>query len=154
MAGVTDKMRNPPRVVGFYGRSGSGKTTLIELVVRALRERGLRAAVIKQSRHAPEMDTPGKDTWRYAQAGANPVVFHAQGESVLFLPGGTTVKDLIEMLAAMGQARPDIILVEGARDEDIPKVRLGEIEGRPNTVMDYDGDFEALMNLLLEGVTE
>ena len=154
MADVEQYKYNPPRVVGFYGLSGSGKTTLIELVVRALRERGLRAAVIKQSRHAPEMDTPGKDTWRYAQAGANPLVFHAQEESVLFLPGGTTVKDLIGMLAAMGQDRPDIILVEGARDEEIPKVRVGDIKARTNTVMDYDGDFEALMNLILEGVTE
>ena len=151
MADVEQYRGNPPRVVGFYGRSGSGKTTLIERVLRALRERGLRAAVIKQSRHAPDVDTPGKDTWRFAQAGANPVVFHAQGESVLFLPGGKTVKDLFEMLAAMGQDRPDIILVEGARDEVIPKVRVGVIEERPNTVMDYMGDFEALLNLILEG---
>jgi len=154
MAEAGQKKDNLPRVIGFYGRSGSGKTTLIERVLRALRERDLRAAVIKKSSHAPEVDTPGKDTWRFAQAGASPVAFHAQEESVLFLPGGTTVKDLIGMLAAMEQGRPDIILVEGARDKDIPKVRVGDIETRPNTVMDYTGDFEALMNLILEGVTK
>jgi hypothetical protein len=44
--------------------------------------------------------------------------------------------------------------VEGARDTDIPKVRVGDIETRPNTIMDYTGDFEALMNLILEGVTK
>lgn len=154
MADATGKKSIPPRVVGFYGRSCSGKTTLIERVLRALRERGLRAAVIKQSCHAPEMDTPGKDTWRFAQAGANPVAFYAESGGVLFLPEVLEVHDLVALMAAIGQKRPDIILVEGVRDEEIPKVRVGDIEKRPNTVMDYDGDFEALMNFILEGVTK
>ena len=154
MADATDKKGNPPRVVGFYGRSGSGKTTLVERVLRALRERGLRAAVIKQSCHVPEMDTPGKDTWRFAQAGANPVAFYAEGGGVLFLSEDLEVHDLVALMAAMGQNRPDIILVEGARDEDITKVRVGDIETRPNTVMDYTGDFDALMDFIQEGVTK
>ena len=33
--------------VGFAGYSGSGKTTLIEQLVRSLKARGLRVAVIK-----------------------------------------------------------------------------------------------------------
>lgn len=154
MAGNTDRNDNPPRVFGFYGRSGSGKTTLIERVLRELVARGLRTAVIKQSCHVSEMDTPGKDTWRFAQAGARPVAFHSGDESVLVLPGETSVKDLIALMAALGQGRPEIILVEGGRDEDIPKVRVGDIETRPNTIMDYTGDFDALMNLILEGVTK
>ena len=57
--------------VGFAGYSGSGKTTLIEQLVRSLKARGLRVAVIKHDVHDFEMDREGKDSWRFSQAGAD-----------------------------------------------------------------------------------
>ena len=59
-----------PIVFIFVGHSGSGKTTLIEKLVRELSGRGLRVAVIKHAHHKVVLDTPGKDSWRYKQAGA------------------------------------------------------------------------------------
>jgi len=59
-----------PPVFSFVGHSGSGKTTLIEKLVRDLGGRGLRVAVIKHAHHKVVLDTPGKDSWRYKQAGA------------------------------------------------------------------------------------
>lgn len=59
-----------PPVFSFVGHSGSGKTTLIEKLVRELSGRGLRVAVIKHAHHKVVLDTPGKDSWRYKQAGA------------------------------------------------------------------------------------
>jgi molybdopterin-guanine dinucleotide biosynthesis protein B len=60
---------NPPVFI-FVGHSGSGKTTLIEKLLRELSGRGLRVATIKHAHHKVELDTPGKDSWRYKQAGA------------------------------------------------------------------------------------
>ena len=54
----------------FVGHSGSGKTTLIEKLLRELSGRGLRVATIKHAHHKVVLDTPGKDSWRYKQAGA------------------------------------------------------------------------------------
>ncbi len=62
-------------VVSFVGHSGSGKTTLVEKLIRELKDRGYRVAVIKHHYHRGlEFDTPGKDSWRFARAGADHVV--------------------------------------------------------------------------------
>ena len=59
-----------PPVLIFVGHSGSGKTTLIELLLPELTRRGLRLATIKHAHHRVALDQPGKDSWRYKQAGA------------------------------------------------------------------------------------
>ena len=60
-------------LIGFYGYSNSGKTTLIERLIGDLRAEGLRVAAVKVSEQALSLDQPGKDSDRYAQAGANGV---------------------------------------------------------------------------------
>ena len=59
-----------PPVLIFVGHSGSGKTTLIEQQLPELTRRGLRLATIKHAHHRVALDQPGKDSWRYKQAGA------------------------------------------------------------------------------------
>ena len=66
--GQTEQQGIP--VIAFAGYSGSGKTTLIEALIPCLRRRGLRVAVIKHGAHHFDMDRPGKDSWRFSQAGA------------------------------------------------------------------------------------
>lgn len=61
------------RVVCFVGHSGSGKATFLEKVVRELKGRGYRIAVIKHTPHGFDMDRPGKDSVRFATAGADAV---------------------------------------------------------------------------------
>ncbi len=70
-------MRNekPLRVVSFVSASSnSGKTTLIEKIVKHLKARGLRVAVVKHASAGFELDRPGKDSWRFQEAGADSVV--------------------------------------------------------------------------------
>ena len=57
-------------VISIVGHSGSGKTTLVEKLVRELSGRGLHIATIKHAHHKVELDTPGKDSYRYKEAGA------------------------------------------------------------------------------------
>ena len=54
--------------------SNSGKTTLIEKIVMILRKKGLRVAVVKHASAGFDLDKPGKDSWRFQQAGAGTVV--------------------------------------------------------------------------------
>lgn len=69
------------RVVSFIAASSnSGKTTLIEKIVRILKARGLRVAVIKHASKGFELDIPGKDSWRFQQAGADSVVLVGPGK--------------------------------------------------------------------------
>lgn len=57
-------------VISIVGHSGSGKTTLVEKLVRELSGRGLTVATIKHVHHKVDLDTPGKDSYRYKAAGA------------------------------------------------------------------------------------
>jgi len=63
--------------------SNSGKTTLIEKVVRILKERGLRVAVIKHASKGFDIDRPGKDSWRFREAGADAVMLVGPDEMAL-----------------------------------------------------------------------
>ena len=58
-------------VIGFSAYSGTGKTTLIEKLVACFKADGLRVAVIKHDAHDFEIDKEGKDSWRFAKAGAD-----------------------------------------------------------------------------------
>ena len=63
------------RTVSFVAAtSNSGKTTLIEKLVAIFRSRGLRVAVIKHASAGFDLDKPGKDSWRFQQAGADAVI--------------------------------------------------------------------------------
>ena len=63
--------------------SNSGKTTLIEKVVRILKDRELRVAVVKHASQGFDLDRPGKDSWRFREAGADSVLLVGPGELVL-----------------------------------------------------------------------
>jgi len=68
-ASMTNISTSPP-VLSIVGRSNSGKTTLLVKLIGELTDQGLRIGSIKHSHHQPEMDSPGKDSWRHKQAGA------------------------------------------------------------------------------------
>lgn len=63
--------------------SNSGKTTLIEKIVPLLKARGLRVAVIKHASKGFDLDQPGKDSWRFGQAGADTVVLVGAGRQAI-----------------------------------------------------------------------
>ncbi len=56
-------------VISFVGHSGAGKTTLMEKLVRHL-SKNHKVATLKNAHHKVELDTPGKDSYRYKAAGA------------------------------------------------------------------------------------
>lgn len=116
----------PPTVV-FMGWSGSGKTTFLEKLLPELAAWGVRAAVIKHDAHSFQMDKPGKDTWRFTQAGA--VCTAISG------PNGWAVlgSDEIELEALREKLPPvDLILVEGHKYSRYPKIQVHRREnGKP-----------------------
>jgi molybdopterin-guanine dinucleotide biosynthesis protein B len=66
-------------IVAVVGKSNSGKTTLIEKLIPELNKRGYRVATVKHHNHALEIDTPGKDSWRHKQAGAQTAFISTPG---------------------------------------------------------------------------
>jgi len=133
----------PPAVIGMYGYSKSGKTTLIERVIRQLTHEGRRVAAVKVSGHAASLDEPGKDTWRFTHAGAVAVALSAQSETALMFNHPLKLDAILRALELLQQ--PEVIIVEGANDPSVRKIRLGEIELRENTIWSYDGIYEHLL---------
>lgn len=102
-------------LVHFIGASGSGKTTLLEKVIRRLKERGHRIAAIKHSHHRVELDRPGKDSWRFAEAGADIVTVAAPDRLATF--ERTEREPGVALLVRSLRGRVDLILAEGFRSE-------------------------------------
>lgn len=135
-------------LIGFYGYSNSGKTTLIERLIGDLRAEGLCVAAVKLSEQAISLDQPGKDSDRYAQAGANGVALAGRGESGFRFPERLDLRKILRVLEDV--SAPDVILVEGADDDFVPKVRVGDKDLRANTLWTYDGDYERLKEIIHE----
>ena len=66
--------------IGFSAWSGTGKTTLIERVIRELKARGVRVAVVKHDVHGIDPCDEGKDSGRFRLAGADRVALIADIE--------------------------------------------------------------------------
>lgn len=98
-------------VITFVGHSGSGKTTLIEKLVRELTQRGLRVATIKHAHHSVQLDTPGKDSWRYTQAGAAMSMLVTQGG--VQLVASDVERREPQQLAERFLGEADVVLAEG-----------------------------------------
>ncbi len=71
-------------IVTFIGWHDSGKTTLVSQVVSELKKLGYKVAVIKSSNDAGiQFDTPGTDTFKHKEAGADSVMLVAPDQMVL-----------------------------------------------------------------------
>lgn len=63
-----------PPVISVVGKSGVGKTVFLEKLIAELKGRGIKVATVKHDVHGFDIDRPGKDSWRHAQAGSDTVV--------------------------------------------------------------------------------
>lgn len=115
-------MAERPTVLQLVGYSNSGKTTLLTKMILLLEQQGLRVGVIKHDGgHDFEWDTPGKDTWRYREAGASLVAITSQTKTAMIEQRPVSLSVLVERMA---QAGADLVLVEGFKKEAYPKLVL------------------------------
>ena len=108
-------------LLSFVGKSGVGKTTLIEKLVAELKRRGYRIAVVKHHAHTTPIDGSGKDSWRFAEAGASLAVVSSPVEIVRF-ERVTRELTLNEIAAQINGV--DLILTEGFKREAAPKIEV------------------------------
>ncbi|MBC8263329.1 MAG: molybdopterin-guanine dinucleotide biosynthesis protein B [Anaerolineales bacterium] len=112
-------------IISVVGKSGVGKTTFLEKLIAELKRRGLRVAVIKHDVHGFEMDRPGKDSWRLAQAGSDSVVI-ASPKKLALIKRLDREMALSEIAAFLSDV--DIILTEGYTRGDAPKIEVSRRE--------------------------
>lgn len=115
-------MNNIP-LLGITGYSGSGKTTLLEKLIPELIARGIRVSVIKHSHHNAQVDKEGKDSWRMKEAGSAQVIMACDNRWAMM----TETPELVSLQYLAQQFDPaltDLVLVEGFKQEPIPKILL------------------------------
>lgn len=111
-------------VIAVLGSKKSGKTTTIEALVKGLTSVGYSVAAVK---HVSEpdftIDTRGKDTWRYAQAGANTVVTVSSRELAIIRKIDFSELSFQRIISEC-QDDADVVFLEGFRSlvEYEPKV--------------------------------
>ncbi len=101
-----------PRVYSFIAWSGTGKTTYLEGLIAALRARGLRVAAVKHDAHRLALDTEGKDSWRFARAGADVVAVADAEKCAVMEYRPVRLETLLTRLP-----ETDVVLVEGWHEE-------------------------------------
>jgi molybdopterin-guanine dinucleotide biosynthesis protein B len=109
--------------------SGTGKTTYLEKLIPYLKAQGIRLGMVKHDAHRIEMDKPGKDTYRFTQAGADAIIISSPQKVALIEqpPQELTLDQVISRLPPV-----DLILTEGYKSIPNPKIEIHrKALGRP-----------------------
>ncbi len=117
--------RRPVPVISVVGRSGVGKTTVLVPIIAEIKRRGYRLGVVKHHVHDFEIDQPGKDSWRHAQAGADAVALSAPNKMALSRKLDQELP-LDEIVNMMGEV--DLVITEGYKHGDRPKIEVSRRE--------------------------
>ena len=109
-------------VIAIVGKSGSGKTVIMEKLIAEFKARGYRVGAIKHAHQTVELDAPGKDTWRYSQAGSDATVVSSPSRITIFksLDREPTLE---ESALLLGEGY-DLILAEGFKKSRVPKIEV------------------------------
>ena len=109
----------PAPIVAFVGHSNSGKTTFLEKLIPELKKRGYRVAVVK---HVPGHLSPlsERDSDKLLVAGSDTVVIDAPEK--LVITSAQTQESSLESIALFLGESFDIILAEGFKTADVPKI--------------------------------
>jgi molybdopterin-guanine dinucleotide biosynthesis protein B len=135
-----------PAIFGIYGESGSGKTRLIVDIIKQINKEGFRIACIKITDKKINLDIKEKDTWEYAEAGSKLVVLSSSNETDFLIKNKIDIQKIINQINFVDGY--DLIIIEGANDDFTPKIRLGNIKKRKNTIQTYKGDFKELLETI------
>ena len=117
-----------PPLFGLAGWSGSGKTTLSTKLIRNFTKIGINVGTLKHAHHKFDIDKPGKDSYNLRKAGAKPVIISSKERFALIQENDQNEeKSLFKMLEMFSKEpinKCDIIVVEGYKNENIPKLEV------------------------------
>ena len=112
------------RLLAISAWSGTGKTTLLEQVIQLLKTQGIRSGLIKHTHHQMDIDTPGKDSYLLRKAGADQVIVASNQRWALMVESPNKPLSLMQLASQMDSSTLDLVLVEGFKDEPVPKIAL------------------------------
>ncbi|HKO67030.1 MAG TPA: molybdopterin-guanine dinucleotide biosynthesis protein B [Burkholderiaceae bacterium] len=131
------------KAIGFIGYSNSGKTTLIEKLIPIFRSDGLAVSALKNAHHGFDMDRPGKDSFRYRDAGAQQVLIATGSRWALLSETPQRAATLDELLRELAPC--DLVIVEGFKSEgNIPRIEVRRTANVDPPIFPHDANVVAL----------
>ena len=109
-------------LVTVIGKSGCGKTTMLEKLVAEFKNRNYKLATIKHHSHRGfDIDKPGKDSWRFAQAGSDQVVIASPDKIASYrkIDNELTLDEIVANISDV-----ELILVEGYKQAGKPALEV------------------------------
>lgn len=111
-----------PFMISFVGPSNTGKTTLLARLIREFSQRGLLVGAVKHSRSCFQFDIETKDSFLLKKAGARSVLL-ASPDSIALIAdheGDLSPRGVADRFFA----NTDIVLIEGWKQSDLPKIKI------------------------------
>ena len=120
--------------MAIIGRKNSGKTTLVVRLAAELHRRGHRVMTIKHGAHTFNIDPASTDTYRHYHEGhAERVAMAAPDKFALVMRWSDELS--AEEIATRFMADADIVLCEGFKRSDIPKIEIHRREAHPSPLL-------------------
>jgi molybdopterin-guanine dinucleotide biosynthesis protein MobB len=110
------------KILLIVGKKKTGKTTLVEKLIPILRSKGYRVGSIKYTTEDHEFDTPGKDSYRHTQAGAESTLILSPSRIALFSQSLRS-RNLDQILSFVF-SDCDVVIGEGFKDSPFPKIEV------------------------------
>ena len=130
-----------PPFFGLAGWSGSGKTTLCTKLIENFTKIGIKVGTLKHAHHKFELDKPGKDSFNLRKAGSRPMIISSKERFALIQENDNNEEkslfQMLEMFAKDPIQKCDLIIVEGFKNEPIPKIEVyRKVIGKPELYKD------------------
>ena len=132
-------------ILTFIGWHNSGKTTVIREVVRRLRDRGYKIAVIKSTKHRGlNLDSPGSDSYLYGKDGIESIALICPDELILFQENtGENLRHLAFRLFPDA----DLVIGEGFKHASgIPKIEVSRADESKEPLRESVSDVRAVVS--------
>ncbi|WP_313800633.1 molybdopterin-guanine dinucleotide biosynthesis protein B [Cytobacillus sp.] len=116
-------MVRKPIILQIVGFQNSGKTTVVNKLIQRLAAENFKVATIKHHGHGGKPDiVKGKDSSQHISSGAHASLI--EGDGRMLLQAEKNSWSLCEQITILEILQSDIILIEGHKKEDYPKIVL------------------------------
>ena len=144
-----------PPFFGLAGWSGSGKTTLCTKLIENFIKIGITIGILKHAHHKFELDKPGKDSFNLRKAGARPMIISSKERFAMIQENDEhdekNLFQMIEMFSKDPIQKCDLIIVEGYKNEPIPKFEVYRpIIGKPELYKEDNNIFAIASDINIE----
>lgn len=112
-----------PIILQIVGYQNSGKTTVVKKLIQLLAAENFNVATIKHHGHGGKPDVlERKDSSQHISSGAYASLIEGEGRILLQVEKNNWLLD--EQIKILESLLPDMILIEGHKNEDYPKIVL------------------------------